>query len=284
MLSGDTRHLLAHLVELCLPCVAGFTLQALDMNAPDGRLASCWGDAVATWPIEHFFVLLAGSTIALYAVVGGSLTACDYFEWPVFMQSLKTSNMSKRDWSRLPTLFFLLLINLAILPVASYVIGKRTGMIAAQLGPLVRPGLPSLSTFCLEVVGIQIVFEIMFYYSHRTLHCSPFYKTIHKRHHEWKAPIAIAAAYAHPLEHIVSNTLPAAVAASLLNTHYLSLLVYSWQGVLSTLWAHSGFEVPTSSSAHDRSTGHVPSTSPPLRTQPKLAPITSPTSSRRLPY
>eukprot|EP00617_Octactis_speculum_P003780 CAMPEP_0185775646 /NCGR_PEP_ID=MMETSP1174-20130828/82786_1 /TAXON_ID=35687 /ORGANISM="Dictyocha speculum, Strain CCMP1381" /LENGTH=91 /DNA_ID=CAMNT_0028463293 /DNA_START=279 /DNA_END=554 /DNA_ORIENTATION=+ len=46
--------------------------------------------------------------------------------------------------------------------------------------------------------------------------------------------------------------MPPAIGAVLLNTHYLSLLVYSWLGVLSTLWAHSGYEIPEESSAHDK--------------------------------
>lgn len=31
------------------------------------------------------------------------------------------------------------------------------------------------------------------------------YQRIHKRHHEWKAPVAMVSIYCHPIEHLVSN-------------------------------------------------------------------------------
>lgn len=75
---------------------------------------------------------------------------------------------------------------------------------------------------------------------------------IHKIHHEWKAPTAIAAAYSHPLENLMSNILPSAIAAWVFQLHFVSVLFFSVQGLVSTLWAHSGYEVPKDSSAHDR--------------------------------
>ena len=40
--------------------------------------------------------------------------------------------------------------------------------------------------------------------SSRLLHHRSLYKHMHKIHHEWQAPIAMAANYAHPVEHIVT--------------------------------------------------------------------------------
>ncbi len=47
--------------------------------------------------------------------------------------------------------------------------------------------------------------DIIFYHGHRMLHHRQLYKHIHKKHHEWQAPIAAAAIYAHPLEHSVTG-------------------------------------------------------------------------------
>ena len=78
-------------------------------------------------------------------------------------------------------------------------------------GYVMERELPDIWTGIGHFIVFAIVREITFYYSHRLLHHPYFYKSIHKKHHMWTSPIAIAAAYCHPVEHIVSNVIPIAL-------------------------------------------------------------------------
>jgi hypothetical protein len=45
-----------------------------------------------------------------------------------------------------------------------------------------------------------LVEDVLFFYGHYASHWPPLYQRVHKQHHEFKAPFAFAAAYAHPIE------------------------------------------------------------------------------------
>ena len=52
----------------------------------------------------------------------------------------------------------------------------------------------------------------VFYWAHRALHHRSIYKYIHKKHHEFKATVAMAAEHAHPVEQLLANAIPTMVA------------------------------------------------------------------------
>ncbi|CAG8522453.1 2242_t:CDS:2, partial [Scutellospora calospora] len=100
-------------------------------------------------------------------------------------------------------------------------------------------------------VAVFFVFEDTFHYwFHRLLHYGPFYKYIHKQHHEYSAPFGLTAEYAHPLEVIILGT--GTIGGPLLwvsITHDLHLLtVFIWISLrlFQTIDAHSGYDFPWS--------------------------------------
>ena len=85
--------------------------------------------------------------------------------------------------------------------------------------------------------------EVLFYYSHRALHSRALYARIHKVHHRFVAPIALAALYAHPIEAALSNVLPLLVGPMLLRSHVTTVWLWTLLGVLGTQFHHCGYHM-----------------------------------------
>jgi fatty acid hydroxylase domain-containing protein 2 len=48
-----------------------------------------------------------------------------------------------------------------------------------------------------DIIMLDIVYEFVYYYSHRAFHHPSIYKHVHKIHHEWTASVSIIAIYSH---------------------------------------------------------------------------------------
>ncbi|KAK2116598.1 Fatty acid hydroxylase domain-containing protein 2 [Saguinus oedipus] len=107
-----------------------------------------------------------------------------------------------------------------------------------------RRELPTFHWFLLELAIFTLIEEVLFYYSHRLLHHPTFYKKIHKKHHEWTAPIGIISLYAHPIEHVVSNMLPAIVGPLVMGSHLSSITTWFSLALIITTISHCGYHLP----------------------------------------
>jgi len=65
----------------------------------------------------------------------------------------------------------------------------------------------------------EIIFDLFHYGGHLLLHNSYLYK-YHKKHHKFKHPISIITFYQHPIDLLITNSLPLMLSVSLVPTYY----------------------------------------------------------------
>ncbi|KAJ3492835.1 hypothetical protein NLG97_g5113 [Lecanicillium saksenae] len=61
-------------------------------------------------------------------------------------------------------------------------------------------------------------------------------------HHKFTAPVAFSSQYAHPVEHILANTLPIILPPVLLHSHVLTLWAFVAFQLVETATVHSGYD------------------------------------------
>lgn len=109
---------------------------------------------------------------------------------------------------------------------------------------------PTVSVMIIQVVLFMLFEDAYHYWMHRALHYGPFYKYIHKQHHEFQSPFGIAAEYAHPIETVLLGvgTIggPLLYVAATGNLHLITVFVWLTVRLLQTVDAHSGYDFPVS--------------------------------------
>jgi methylsterol monooxygenase len=114
------------------------------------------------------------------------------------------------------------------------------------------PELPTFATAMRDLFLFYIIQDILFYYSHRLLHHRWFYR-IHKKHHEFTAPIGIASQYCEIVEHFLSNLFPVFFGFIFVKPHVTTVALWLTIVIVTTVNDHSGYHLPFlhSSRIHD---------------------------------
>jgi methylsterol monooxygenase len=97
------------------------------------------------------------------------------------------------------------------------------------------------------------VAEVWFYFAHLAMHRSPsLYRHVHRIHHRFSAPTAMACVYAHPLEFAVCNILPIYLGCMLTNAHPTTCYgVWFPLAMMGTCKGHCGYQILGLADPHD---------------------------------
>ncbi|KAH8287114.1 hypothetical protein KR054_003237 [Drosophila jambulina] len=190
-----------------------------------------------------------GSTVVIFSVYwlyAAIFTLMDITNRPRFLRKYKIQPGQnepvdlRRLWSAVKVVVFnLTVVNMLASWVFYELVFKSTNSNDIRV-------LPTFRRAVRDVAAFVVLEEVMFYYAHRLMHHRSVYKYIHKKHHEWTAPIAAITLYAHPVEHMVANLLPVATSLSLLGTHVALAYVIYALAIINSMSDHTGYSFPWS--------------------------------------
>ncbi|KAK7254962.1 C-4 methylsterol oxidase [Aureococcus anophagefferens] len=211
-----------------------------------------WRDIRAAGPVDDFAFFVGGTTVVHLGVFWTYCLALSVLDlWgPAWVVKYKVQEkhaatpLSPRKWWK--GVRRVLFNNIVVtIPLTALAYGRFEGRLDMPL--------PSLSSALLQMTAFVFVEEILFYYSHRLLHHPRLYPHIHKIHHQFTHPVGFVALYAHPLEHALSNLLPAVAGALVIKSHCFLFWVWITLGICSTVNTHCGYHFPCfiSPRAHD---------------------------------
>ena len=108
--------------------------------------------------------------------------------------------------------------------------------------------IPDPITLFLQIAFCFVVEDFLFHITHRLSHHRLVYGWMHKKHHEYKTTISIAAEYAHPLDYLFTQLIPSSVGTNILGPriHVFAVFVWYMVRVSETADGHSGYDFPWS--------------------------------------
>ncbi|KAI8055383.1 hypothetical protein BDF22DRAFT_676825 [Syncephalis plumigaleata] len=205
--------------------------------------------------LSLFFIGSFGLTTAVFWSYSLVLAVLDLLQIPAsfWKYRVQPSKIPMKSWyikAGKQALFNWIFVNfptgIAAYGIVTY-IQRRT---------ITTEALPTLDTLLVHLAAFAVIEEIGFYYSHRLFHHPRIYKYIHKRHHEFTAPIGCLAIYAHPIEHLIANLAPLFAGPLIMQSHIMVFWLWLCIGLVNTINSHCGFALPFMPSPLDHDYHH----------------------------
>ncbi|KAI4372717.1 hypothetical protein MLD38_010916 [Melastoma candidum] len=132
-------------------------------------------------------------------------------------------------------MFFLVVVPLQLVSYPTFkMIGFRTGL-----------PLPSIWEILSQLLVCFLIEDYSNYWLHRWLHQGWGYEKIHRVHHEFTAPVAFAAPYAHWAEVLILG-IPTFLGPAIVPGHMITLWLWVALRQIEALDTHKGYELPWS--------------------------------------
>lgn len=185
--------------------------------------------------------LQSSAAIWGYIVMGGICSLLDCFMPPKWKTQGTKSYFSVPTWIKTVIVCFFNMFVCGWAVTVPVWVAHRQGWFRGG-APLATVDDPLDALTCLKHFVIHsIVIEIWFFSTHWLLHQGPLYRWIHKLHHEYKAPAAVACMYAHPIEFCFGNVAGVILGPALTNAHPYECAFWMTFSLVSTCGSHSGY-------------------------------------------
>lgn len=108
--------------------------------------------------------------------------------------------------------------------------------------------VPTFPKLFISFILCMMIYEVSFFYLHWMLHHPLIYKFIHKKHHKYTTPIAIADLYQHPVEYFLLSIMVVAIPPAIIQSCAASSMLFMAAVVIIPVFEHCGFHLPLSPS------------------------------------
>lgn len=107
-----------------------------------------------------------------------------------------------------------------------------------------RIGWPGVTTFLGEVLGVLMLYDLMYYFFHRTMHHPKLMKYVHRVHHCVRFPLSNESIYLHPFENLGGLGLLMLAVIILGPISAISFLVIFFIHSAANIIVHSNLVIP----------------------------------------